>query len=513
VSRPRLLFAVVSLVAVSSIAWAVSRDERAFPHLAHQGIFPTCDGCHAGVVTGERERKFPDPASCSGCHDGVEQPRVTWSGPTHAPDNLRFSHRTHAEEAGFGMATTDCAECHQQPGEQAFMAVMRALPENCIDCHAHRATAHLAQDSPCAQCHVPLVQVAALSADRVAGLPLPPSHQAPDFILDHAPGRDAAESCAVCHTRESCERCHINAARLPAIASLGTDTRVARLVAGRRPEYPLPPSHLTPEFASSHGDLARSEIQSCANCHAQPSCRSCHIGRGADREISRLPVPPPGGPRGVELFRRERWGQVSLAEPAESAARLASTRPAGAQPIAAAMSDTSLRRRFVRVHAPGYERTHEVDASTQRLDCSSCHTKKYCSDCHQGEGKRRYHPPNFVQRHAPESYGRQQNCSSCHNPTLFCKSCHQQSGLGSAGALNTAFHNAQPNWLIQHARAARQELQSCATCHQQNDCTRCHSQRGWGISPHGPDFNARAMASRSASTCRVCHLGDPLAPR
>jgi hypothetical protein len=510
VRAPRTLAALAAALVISSIAWAVSGDESVFPHRAHQGIFPTCESCHAGVVSGQREQRFPDPATCAQCHDGREQARVSWSGPTRHPDNLRFSHQTHAQVAGFGMGTADCAQCHQQPGERGFMAVMRAIPENCISCHAHRATAHLAQDSPCAQCHVPLVEAASLSLDRVRGLPAPPSHQRPDFILDHAPAQSGVASCATCHSRESCERCHMNADRLPGVADLGSDPRVATIVASQPASYPLPPSHLRPEFASNHGDLARGNIQSCANCHAQPSCRSCHTGQGASREIAQLPMPRGGGPRGVELMRRPQWGDASPRGRVQPVATLASAGADGRVPIAQAMADTGSRARFVRVHPPGYDRTHETDASTKRLDCASCHTKKYCSDCHQGEAKRRYHPPNFLQRHAPESYGRQQNCSSCHNPTLFCKSCHQQTGLGASGPLNTAFHNAQPNWLIQHARAARQELQSCATCHQQNDCTRCHSQRGWGISPHGPGFNARAMAARSPSTCRVCHLSDPL---
>jgi hypothetical protein len=511
--KRRILLSALAAVVVSSIAWAVKGDERVFPHLAHQGVFPTCQGCHEGIVTGNRPDAFPDPSSCARCHDGAELPKVQWSGPTIRPTNLKFSHLDHAEEAGFGEVITDCAKCHQQPGESAFMAVMRATPENCIACHEHRASAHLAQDSPCAQCHVPLTRVATFTPDRIAGLPLPPSHERPDFGVNHAPAADQVASCATCHSRESCERCHVNAERIPAITALGTDQRVARVAAGRAPEYPTPRSHLAPEFETSHGRQARENIQSCANCHAQPSCRSCHIGRGAAREIAQLPAPRPGTAPGVQLERRIRWGEVSSRDAATPGLRVASTTSDTRVPIAEAMGDTAARRHFVRVHPSGYERSHEVDASTQRLDCASCHTKKYCSDCHQGEGRRRYHPPNFVQRHAPESYGRQQNCSSCHNPTLFCKSCHQESGLGASGALNTAFHNAQPNWLIQHARAARQELQSCATCHQQNDCTRCHSQRGWGISPHGPGFNARAMAARSPSTCRVCHIGDPLQGR
>jgi hypothetical protein len=164
----------------------------------------------------------------------------------------------------------------------------------------------------------------------------------------------------------------------------------------------------------------------------------------------------------------------------------------------------------VQVHPPGFATEHRAAASSRQTDCAGCHAQKFCSDCHDGEGGRRFHAVNFIQRHAVESYGRQQDCATCHNPEVFCRGCHETQGLQSTGRQGNAFHTAQPLWLLQHGRAARQELESCTTCHTQRDCLRCHSTLGRGVNPHGPGFDAERMAERNPRMCSICHVGDPL---
>ena len=511
--------------------------ERRFPHAAHAGLFPTCVGCHEGVVTGATAKRFPEPASCNGCHDGSPVPRVEWAGPTPAPSNLRFSHVEHAREvradsqrAG-GVAPDSafqCQACHGQEGDVRFLAVARARPARCLECHAHEAPAHLDARADCRTCHVPLAQATALSAQRIADFPRPPSHDAPDFLLNHAPGDERAlASCATCHAQESCARCHVNARSQPRIAALQPDARVATLVSGRPGEWPEPPSHQGRDWPWAHGEDATRDIESCATCHAQPSCRACHIGPGADAVIRRLPAPDRGGAPGVRLERatstaslrpmhrssgapgtgsaptgRHYEGDVIIEQPA--AAVLASVSSSGAH------ADTA-GRRIVRVHAADYARVHGTEASARQMDCTSCHVQKFCSDCHAGEGRRRFHQANFVQRHAPEAWGREQDCASCHNPEAFCRSCHESSGLASRGGLTSAYHTRQPGWLLQHGQAARQGLESCTTCHSQRDCMQCHSRAGWNVSPHGPGFDAEQMQRRAPGTCTTCHAGNPLA--
>ena len=97
---------------------------------------------------------------------------------------------------------------------------------------------------------------------------------------------------------------------------------------------------------------------------------------------------------------------------------------------------------------------------------------------------------------------------------MFCRDCHQQVGARSTANRSIAYHDAQPNWLLQHGRAGRQALVTCTTCHSQRDCMQCHSQSsGLRVSPHGPDFNPERVAKRNRFTCRYCHLSDPLEGR
>jgi hypothetical protein len=416
-------------------------------------------------------------------------------------------------------------------GDTRFLAVARAQPATCLGCHAHAAPSHLDARTDCRSCHVTLAQATALPFERVAALPRPSSHEAPDFVWRHAPRDEVAiGQCATCHAQQSCARCHADARSQRSIAALAPDARVARLVAGRGGRWPLPASHSRRDWTFEHGADANRTPSRCATCHAQPSCRSCHIGTGASRAIKRLPVPEPGASSGVQLMSARlvdiTRGARRPATPAGVPPQIHDTpepaplpHPPSAVDIAIAQAtrlpvdvatDTA-GRRLVRVHQGGYASAHGTEASSQQLDCAGCHTQRFCSDCHAGEGRRRFHLANFVQRHASAAWGRERDCATCHNPETFCRSCHVSAGLASRGGLNSAYHTRQPGWLLQHGQAARQGLESCTSCHAQRDCMQCHSSAGWNVSPHGRDFDAERMARRAPGLCATCHVADPLA--
>jgi len=504
----------VSALALAAVgtAYAFGRDERRFPHAKHTGLFPSCVGCHAGVTADDSARMFPEPASCAGCHNGAEVPRVAWNGPTRSPTNLKFSHSEHERVLPTSGSPVGCHACHAAVGvdsvigSREFMQVAAAAPDRCIACHEPRASSHLAAESRCVTCHVPLVRAVALSDSAIARFPQPPDHATPDFIRAHGKtiGTGAATSCATCHARESCARCHPNVQRVAAAAQLAPDARVRRVVAKLSPEYPVPPDHRSFEWLEVHGARARAAITSCANCHAQASCKSCHLGSAARREIAQLPRPDSGGARGVRLET------TPLQAGGTARHRVIAAVAGGDAPWVAGVDSAGNAVRRTRVHPPFFATSHDVTAATGRLTCEGCHARKFCADCHDGEGRRRFHALNFVQRHAADSYAREQSCSSCHNPQVFCKSCHQSLGMQSGGTERVAFHTAQPLWLLQHGAAARQGLESCAACHRQTDCLQCHSVLGRGVSPHGPGFDPAAMARRNRQVCFACHLSDPL---
>lgn len=471
-----------------------------FPHARHAKLFPTCTGCHSGIATGDSAATYPPPSLCARCHDGTVERRVSWSTPSWPATNLKFSHVAHERASTRHDDTLSCARCHSLPEQRAtWMAVAAPRPSACFSCHEHRTTSHFAETNQCTNCHVPLVRATVLSAQAIADFPRPRSHDAPDFLVAHAPTDAAAGArCATCHARESCERCHVNAGLLPAIAALGRDQRVAQLAASRPAVYPVPRSHRDVWWASTHAAAARDDVASCANCHAQSSCTACHIGAGGSATIGKLPRAEPGKAQGVMIRRTT------------------TARPAALMTLAAdtgeAVELDSGRVHYVRVHPPGFVDTHGPVVATGALTCSGCHAQRFCADCHDGETRRRFHPANFIARHATEAFGRESDCARCHNPEAFCRSCHVNVGQATRNPRNAAFHTRQPLWLLQHGQAARQSLESCASCHQQRDCLRCHSTLGRGVDPHGPGFDAKRMAARNKIVCLQCHLGDPLAP-
>ncbi|HLA89241.1 MAG TPA: hypothetical protein VJL28_02275 [Gemmatimonadaceae bacterium] len=280
---------------------------------------------------------------------------------------------------------------------------------------------------------------------------------------------------------------------------------------------------------------------SCLECHAgipagdsarafpaASDCLVCHDG-AAEKRVDWTPKAARGG--GVLVFSHpahaKRAGKEATCETCHAAGP-------GAMNVARATPEKCLschahqatahkaqgnncatchRSGRVRVHQAGFARSHGAAAATEALTCAGCHARRFCADCHAGErNARRYHPANFASRHAPEAYSRDVACSGCHSTEAFCRDCHRQTGLAAkTGSRSTRYHNAQPRWLLQHGRAARQELSTCASCHQQSYCMACHSDAGWRVSPHGPTFDAARMHRRNPTLCVRCHLKDPLA--
>lgn len=475
--RARHGFGAALLLATA--AFGIWRSRPAFPHERHTRLFPTCAGCHDGVVTGDSTTRYPSPETCARCHDGDSLSRVTWSGPRDRPNNLRFSHLGHAREAQRSGTTVECQSCHRaSTSDSSRMAVGPARPDNCIACHAHRAPEHLAESAVCSTCHVPLAQARAVSDSAIAAFPRPASHGRADFLSTHGPRSDAEVArCATCHTSESCARCHANASRVAQITALGSDARVARLQSSRPPVYATPASHASSDWSRVHGADAKRDVRQCANCHVQSGCRSCHTGSLGASIIAELP--DGGAQRGTGVQLRH-----------------------------AALRDTGTA---VHVHPAGFAASHAMTAASGRLSCQGCHEQRFCSTCHDGAGRRRFHAPNYLTRHAADAYSRDRNCSTCHQTETFCRTCHLKSGIASRGGIEGAAHNGQPLWLLQHGQAARQGLEGCTTCHQQRDCLRCHSATGLHMNPHGSGFDAARMQHRNAQVCRVCHLTDPIA--
>lgn len=435
-----------------------------FDHEAHDGLFPLCTTCHAGIETGDEDAWYPQHRDCNACHDGQRADRVEWWRPLRPSGHLRFSHPEHA--AALGDSTLECQDCHGD-GDPGFRIVAYpAEADDCRACHAHDASGHLAADSDCSVCHNPLAEAPGLLSADIAAFARPADHDAPDFLHDHRP--EDLVRCATCHARESCERCHRNATELADVMALSPDPRMAKLMAGTLASHPAPPSHVDPGWLADHGDAARLDLTSCANCHSSTSCSDCHREGTAAELASRLPALRDGEPRSVPA--RERPG----------------------------------------FHPLDYANGHALDAAADPIRCQACHTETSCQDCHDAGQGAGYHPTGFLAGHATETYGGQ-DCGSCHSLEAFCRDCHAASGAAPGARRVGTFHDARSLWLLSHGDAARTQLTSCASCHAQTDCLKCHAVgRGWGVNPHGPDFDPGVIGRQNRIACLLCHPQDPL---
>ncbi len=445
-----------------------------FDHWQHRKVFPTCLGCHAGARDSTRSI-WPAASYCANCHDGTVEKEVDWNPPTESrPSNLRFKHWVHAAKAGERLPPDSvvCTSCHLAEGAPWMRVVRHAEVQRCLACHGIRTGHFSIANTACGTCHLTLAQATALPRERVGRFPTPPSHLEPSFIQEHgklaqppqtgdgAPVGVAA-SCATCHARDFCTSCHVNAPEVPAIQALAPDPRSLAIKA----ELEAPVSHGAPDFLPQHGQMARRTPERCAVCHTRESCVTCHVGK--PEATLAMHAAGPGRGLGASVERR---------------------RPAS--------------------HGDDFTNRHEPVASAAPKSCAVCHARADCLACHRPDAASApgYHPAGFLARHPASAYGRETSCAECHNTRAFCTDCHQQAGLAARGTLRGGYHDAKQGFLLGHGPAARQNLESCVSCHAERDCLTCHSALGGRrFNPHGAGFDADRMRRSNPQMCSVCH--------
>ena len=466
---------VVMLGAVASVALGAlaaslgGMQEIPFPHEAHQGLFPLCTGCHEGVPLGDVGDYYPEPASCGGCHDGVREVVVAWQGRAEQSGNVAFEHRVHAEElAAAGDPPQECSACHIAAGGERMAVADEVQLGTCWSCHAHEAIDHQV-DAECTTCHVSLAETR-FDLARIEGLPTPADHESATFLSsDH--GRLVQESagrCATCHTQERCVTCHVDAERdaITAFPAAPPEMELPPSVA----HYNVPASHVERDWLATHGVGAARDT--CATCHTSDDCVSCHVPP-IPNAIRALPARADVVAPGVHVVAR---------------------------------APESHERMF-------FPQAHPTLAAAGDASCATCHEESYCVSCHDAPMQGGYHPADFLSRHTASAFGRDAECSTCHNAQAFCRECHVEVGLVPAGGgrLGPGYHDDGPLWLIRHGQGARQNLESCASCHRQVDCVQCHGVLGaFKVSPHSAGFDAERAWARSPRTCLACHVGNPL---
>ena len=224
-----LVIAALGAAALAIAAWGVDvvaaralplathasrpTDDR-FQHAKHARLFPLCSTCHAGV-TEAGQPVWPNPSGCASCHDGVIQQRVNWQPRTASlpTRNLRFTHEAHARAAtaknpADSALSRNCSACHNERGAPR-MAVTRAVVNECVTCHGLTAPHVDVPSEACATCHVPVTAARNLTRADIEKFPKPRSHEAADFVIaGHGKAAKGSSTSGPLAVAASCATCH-----------------------------------------------------------------------------------------------------------------------------------------------------------------------------------------------------------------------------------------------------------------------------------------------------------------
>jgi hypothetical protein len=158
-----------------------------------------------------------------------------------------------------------------------------------------------------------------------------------------------------------------------------------------------------------------------------------------------------------------------------------------------------------------FDRNHAAVASSQPESCGACHTRTFCTDCHDAPATPGYHPRNFALQHSAAAYSQRLECSTCHEVRTFCRACHVQQGMDAVGRLGPGFHDAEPLWLLRtRAPPARAWRAAPPATRSGTACSATPRSGSFQVNPHGPNFDARRAYSRNPVICSACHVGDPI---
>jgi len=263
------------------------------------------------------------------------------------------------------------------------------------------------------------------------------------------------EVCADCHDVEDEEGC---------------------VICHRSPDDPQPSVHVITGFAFNHQ----------AHVERKVACATCHAEMTSDHPVVKTAI-------SVKAQCMQCHNNVT----AESR-------------CAACHGD---RYQLADIHPTAWRHGHGEEASAREAWCASCHHEQVdCQDCHQGDNLQgNIHELNYVFIHGLDAGSKNIDCTRCHNRREFCTDCHERN-------LRIPLAHSTAGWLSEHGRAARQDPENCASCHETDDpsCSRsgCHADLD-GIRGTDPRFHAAAMSrfdghgawhGDNGYVCYQCHV-------
>ncbi len=253
-------------------------------------------------------------------------------------------------------------------------------------------------------------------------------------------------------------------------------------------------AHAKTSCEACHGDLRNVDLATTRHLPTMASCLSCHTNGSDQRQCTTCHFATVGG------FMETQFPHGNLV------------------PRQTGLGDD---------HDLLFARDHKQQARRVDATCDACHSKSDCVQCHQGVVKPAdFHAANYLLVHATEAKRGRPDCSACHRQQTFCTGCHERSGIGMRG--DSQFNSRDPvqqfhppGWSSDggpgpnlHASAARRNISTCASCHREDDCLRCHSAQpmSMGVSPHPPGWRGstrcRMLDRGNRRMCLRCHIAE-----
>ena len=314
-----------------------------------------------------------------------------------------FPHSTHVD------ADVPCSACHDLSGAKALDAVRHVkLPAN------------PSKTKPCSDCH-----------DKdPAPIPARPAREY-RLTFSHADHLARVKDCKVCHQKltdrgdtiaptppmAACTGCHVHQKAFAEARCMPCHKDLK----GYKPETAF---RHEGQWLKTHGQLAKPSAETCAACHDQTYCTSCHSPATAATRI--------------EVQFPERVGASY-------------------------------------VHRGDYVGRHTVEAQASPQSCRRCHGSGFCDSCHTANGfspsasaSARIMPPthsaSFLSGGHKDAARRDiASCAACHDQpgqSNGCATCHATTGKGGGNI------NPHPKaFLDNHGHGDISKNSMCRSCH------------------------------------------------
>ena len=376
---------------------------------ADSALTRSCSACHNELGTPRMIVQHAVVQRCLECH-GLQGRHVDVPRDACATCHVRLSDAP-------GLTTADIARFsrpagHDAPdfllgghGREAATTSSDGTPTiaaSCATCHARNL---------CLACHVDapesaVIQALALDAraPAYAGTQAAPaSHAAPDFMRTHGPAAQrAAPTCATCHTRASCETCHVGSTPR-VIAALPVGGGPARAPGAHLVRTP-PPNH-TWEFREQHGPAANARPATCETCHTRSSCLECHRPENA-------PASSGFHPRNfLTRHPSSAYSREANCSDCHNPAQFCQ----GCHQQSGLTAQARLGRTGYHDAFRGFSLGHGQAARQSLETCVGCHTERDCTACHSAAGG--------GLRFSPHGPGFNAARARARNPAV-CVACH-----------------------------------------------------------------------------------------